>query len=504
MATAAAALFHHVRRSRQLTSLSLLSLPRVLTSHRDVPSHPPPSPLYTHPSLSRHPHLAFLGTRAFSTHFSGDSQSDAESLRVESEVDSELLRAIADASAGEDDAILPVRALISMLDAYHDVSGFPWWITIVSSTLALRIVLLFPLVFTLHKVKRIAEFYPKLPPPIPPPFSGKSYRRQFQFFQKKRKEVGCPSYVWPFVPIIVQLPCFFLWMFAIRKMSLDDHPGFSCGGALWFQNLTELSHGYSGFIFPILIASLHYINVQISFRKPVVEETRDIFDLLAKYYKWYLDFMTLPIAFIGFCIPQGSLLYWATNSSLTLVQHYALRHPVVLEKLGLQDNKSKKAATDEIGDSNKGILSPGNNPIDSPEKWHKFPIEEMPPDALVTLAVPYMHSNDKESAIPLLKLALDKDPEYLRALVLMGRILLLKQSNDEAIEYFERAISKLYQDGLPTNAEDLDFLILSSTWAGIACERQVKLLLQFVKPSKLMLHQSFGDIYGQKMDLICI
>jgi len=35
------------------------------------------------------------------------------------------------------------------------------------------------------------------------------------------------------------------------------------GGALWFQNLTELSHGYSGFIFPFLIAGLHYINVQV-------------------------------------------------------------------------------------------------------------------------------------------------------------------------------------------------------------------------------------------------
>ncbi|KAL1360534.1 hypothetical protein HN51_005927 [Arachis hypogaea] len=479
MATAAA-LFNNIRRSRQLTSLSLLSVPRVLTSQRHVPSHPPPPPLSTHPSLSRAPPFAFLGTRAFSTHFPGDSQRDADSLRVESEVDSELLRAIGDAAStgggGEDDRIFPVRTLISMLDAYHDVSGFPWWIIIVSSTLALRIVLLFPLVLTLHKVKRIAEFFPKLPPPIPPPFSGKSYRRQFQFFQKKRKEVGCPSYVWPLLPIITQLPCFFLWMISIRKMSLDGHPGFSCGGALWFQNLTELSHDYSGFIFPILIASLHYINVQISFRKPVVEEARDIFDLLAKYYKWYLDFLTLPIAFIGFCIPQGSQLYWATNSSLTLIQHYALRHPVVLAKLGLQDNKSQKAAIEEGGDSKatKEFLSPGNNPIDSPEKWHKFPIEEMSPEALVALAIPFMNSNDKESAIPLLKHALDKDPQYVRALVLMGRILLLKQSNDEANEYFERAISKLYHAGLPTDAEDLDLLILSSQWAGTACERQGK------------------------------
>ncbi|KAG4388841.1 hypothetical protein GLYMA_09G252466v4 [Glycine max] len=67
----------------------------------------------------------------------------------------------------------------------------------------------------------------------------------------------------------------------------------------------------------------------------------------------------------------------------------------------------------------------------------------MSPKELITLAVLFLNSDDKESAIPLLKLALDKDPEYVRALVLMGRVLLLKHVNDEAHEYFERAISKL-------------------------------------------------------------
>lgn len=397
---------------------------------------------------------------------------------------------IADTSGGgEDDAVFPVRAAISMLESFHDLSGFPWWLTIISSTLALRIVVLCPLILSLHKLKTIGEFFPKLPPPFPPPFSGKSYIRQFLFFQKKRKAIGCPSYVWPLVPFIVQVPCFFLWMISIRKMSLDGHPGFDCGGALWFQNLTELSHGYSGFIFPFLIAGLHYVTVQISFRKPLVAETRDIFDLLAKFYKQYLDFLTIPIAITGFCIPQGSQLYWVTNSSLTLIQQITLRHPAVLAKLGLLDN-SQKGASEQIAASKtapspglqdniptaatKETVSPEKNPLDSPEKWHRIPIEEMSPKELVTLAVPFLNSDDKESAIPLLKLALDKDPDYVRALVLMGRVLLLKHVNDEANEYFERAISKLSLAGHSADAEEVDLLILSSQWAGIACERQGK------------------------------
>ncbi|BAT83547.1 hypothetical protein VIGAN_04070900 [Vigna angularis var. angularis] len=481
MATAAV-LFSRLRQARLSSSLSLLYLPRVLSSQRPTPL--PASALPSSPTLA---FFDVFHSRAFSTRSSDERELGLNSFGVDSQVNSELLKAIADTSgSGEENAVFPVRVLISMFDSFHELSGFPWWLTIVSSTLALRIAILFPLVVTLHKLKTIGEFFPKLPPPFPPPFSGKSYIRQFLLFQKKRKASGCPSYVWPLVPFIVQVPCFFLWMISIRKMSLNGHPGFDCGGALWFQNLTELSHGYLGFIFPFLIAGLHYINVQISFGKPVVAEARNIFELLAKYYKRYLDFLTVPLAFVGFCIPQGSQLYWVTNSSFTLIQQITLRHPAVLAMLRLQDKNSQKVAIEKIGAS-KTAPSPGiqdNIPIEafsaeksslnSPEKWHRIPIEEMSPKELIALAVPFLSSNDKESAIPLLKLALDKDPEYVRALVLMGRILLLKHANEEAIEYFECAISKLSFAGYPTDAEELDLLILSSQWAGVACERQGK------------------------------
>lgn len=78
-------------------------------------------------------------------------------------------------------------------------------------------------------------------------------------------------------------------------MSLDHHPGFDTvlftlglllswlsivicerfimplsllfhclqGGALWFQNLTEIPNGLYGPLFPFLIAGLHYTNTQV-------------------------------------------------------------------------------------------------------------------------------------------------------------------------------------------------------------------------------------------------
>ncbi|CAK9156324.1 unnamed protein product [Ilex paraguariensis] len=89
-------------------------------------------------------------------------------------------------------------------------------------------------------------------------------------------------------------------------MSLDHHPGFDCGGTLWFQNLTEFPQGALGPIFPLLIAGLHFVNVQISFRRSSVGKDSGLFVLLAKYYKIYLDLMTVPILFITFYVPQIS------------------------------------------------------------------------------------------------------------------------------------------------------------------------------------------------------
>ena len=42
------------------------------------------------------------------------------------------------------------------------------------------------------------------------------------------------------------------------------------------------------------------------------------------------------------------------------------------------------------------------------------------------------------------RLALKKDPEYVRALLLLGQALLQKNLLDEAIEYLECAIAKVY------------------------------------------------------------
>ncbi|KAL8130650.1 hypothetical protein V2J09_019805 [Rumex salicifolius] len=369
----------------------------------------------------------------------------------------------------DEDYLPPIQVVVSLLDWIHDSTGLPWWITIASSTLMLRISLFPFLVVQLHKLKRIAECIPTLPLPLPPPLSGKSYIEQFSLFKRERKAVGCPSFLWFLAFISVQVPCFFLWMTSIRRMSLDHHPGFDSGGTLWFQNLTELAQGSPGLIFPTLIASLHLLNVQITLKSSNVGKDTGLLGLLAKLYRIYLRALTVPIFFTGFLIPHGSLVYWVSNSSLNVIQHLCLQNPNIREKLGLPPEQALSPAIEPESD-------PGSIASESMDSDRKVPVEDLSPKELVALSVLSLSRGNKDEAVPFLRLALDKDPEYVRALTIMGQTLLQKGQEVEAIEYLEHAISKTSSAGLPTEVEDIDLLIQASQWAGVACIRQGKLI----------------------------
>ncbi|KAJ8773145.1 hypothetical protein K2173_028322 [Erythroxylum novogranatense] len=375
---------------------------------------------------------------------------------------------------GSEDLILPIHAVMSLLDRYHEFSGFPWWIVIASSTLAMRVSLLPLLVLQLRKLKRVSELFPKLPTPFRPPLSGRSLIDQLLLFRKERRAIGCPSFLWLFAYVSVQIPCFLLWMASIRRMSLDQHPGFDSGGTLWFQNLTECPHGVLSPIFPLLIAGLHYLNIQLSFRKTSFTKSDSIFGLLAKYYKHYLDFLTLPIFVIGFYLPQGSLLYWVTNSSLSVLQLLLFNHPGFRGTLGLPDQGSPSAAAEAAAANPEEIDAPRTTFLDSSTKMRRVSVENLSPKELLILSVQLLSKGQQSRAIPLLQLALEKDPNYVRALTVLGQTLLQQGKVAEAAEYLESAISRLFLTGNQSDAEYIDLLMLASQWAGVACIRQGK------------------------------
>ncbi|CAH9083671.1 unnamed protein product [Cuscuta epithymum] len=361
-----------------------------------------------------------------------------------------------------EDMFLPIGGLISLLDGYHNITGFPWWIIIASGTLAMRLAIFPFIILLIHKIRTIGEILPKLPPPIPPNKLRRSFKDQLKFFMREKRTAGCPSFVW-FIAAIIQVPYFLLWLTTIRRMSLDCHDGFDSGGTLWFQNLTELPNGTLGLIFPLLVAGLYYTNIKVSFQN-VSSGTMSEF---AKFYKFYLEIMTLPTMFIAFYIPQGSLICWVTNSSLSLLQQIALSHPDVCKKLGLPGQDASALATERKGKSE--IME-----IYVPSDLREILSENPSPSEMVQLSSKFLAKDQKDVALPLLRLALNKDPEHIRAMAVLGQALLHYGYFTEAIEYLEHAISKLLRNGPPTGVEDVNLLILSSEWAGVAYARQGK------------------------------
>ncbi|KAL6988906.1 hypothetical protein U1Q18_014657 [Sarracenia purpurea var. burkii] len=124
--------------------------------------------------------------------------------------------------------------------------------------------------------------------------------------------------------------------------------------------------------------------------------------------------------------------------------HLSLNHPVIREKLGLPDKAAPvPTATHGVTDAPEEETQ-----VDLTRKQRKVPVHQLSPQELLA------------------------NPEYVRALVVMGQTLLQNGDLADATEYLERAITKLFLIGHPTKVEEVDLLILASQWAGVAYIRQ--------------------------------
>lgn len=237
-------------------------------------------------------------------------------------------------------------------------------------------------------------------------------------------------------------------------MCLNNHPGFDNGGTLWFHNLTEFPHGASGPVFPILVAGLHYLNVQISFQGSQIKNHPGIFGLLAKYYKIYLDILAIPLFLIAYVVPQGSLVYWTTNGLFSVAQQLSLRNNAVRKKLGLPDTRGHLGYRAEKSPTPNFILEGMEGNIS----------ESSSPEELLEQALQYFGTGRRDQAIPLIRTAIEKNPDLCTALIGMGQTLFSNRLFPEAAECFEHAIPKIQEHD--------PLLVLAHFGAGISHERQ--------------------------------
>ncbi|CAL5321949.1 unnamed protein product [Camellia sinensis] len=372
------------------------------------PKHILPLPPSTLHLLS--PHYNFLCFRFFSTRgseFGSSLRFASAGASAGGDGDgSEVAEVLVNASASAGDVniaelILSVRAVVSLLDYCHDFTGLPWytlscldnyivdagnmqWVIIASSTLVLRITLLPMLILQLEKLKKLAELFPK--------------------------SVGCASYLW------------FLAYFSVQGMIVLQ--GY---GRRWIFQEQVLDQ---------------CMCCPVSFWTSSESSKDCLFRAVLQVVFGNID-TTYNVHWV-LCTPGGSLVFWLTNSSLTLIQQLSLNHPNVHEKLGLPH----KAAPVLIANCEE-MDTPGEMQPDLLRKERKIRVHNLSAQELLVLSL--LAKGHKDRAIPLLRLALEKDPDYVRGLIVMGQTLLQSGQLAEATEYLERAISK---------------------WAGVAYIRQ--------------------------------
>ncbi|KAJ7547978.1 hypothetical protein O6H91_08G112000 [Diphasiastrum complanatum] len=316
----------------------------------------------------------------------------------------------------------PVDAVIAMLDAVHTTTGVPWWLTIAGSTMALR-ASLFPLtIIQLKKVSKFSNLWPKLPPPISKYGSGKTYLEQWNVFRQRCQEVEAPNPLWLIVVPLVHIPIFISWILAVRQMAIVHYPGFDMGGAFWFVDLTVPAQGTVGAIFPLLVAITYFTNIQISFTSSALKSGHMV--ALIKWYKWWLQFLTIPALYVGFSLPQGIFMYWLPNNLCSLAQTLVLQNPAVRKRLGITSEPIKLPvfAKSYVKDNK--------------------PLKELKYDELVVLAAEHVAKRQHGRAIELLNYALQKSPENVEAYIALGKLHLDQQEFGEAADYYNLAATK--------------------------------------------------------------
>lgn len=104
-----------------------------------------------------------------------------------------------------------------------------------------------------------------------------------------------------------------------------------------------------------------------------------------RYYKLYLEILSVPLFFVGYAIPQGSVVYWVTNSSLSIVQQLSLKHPTVLAKLGLLGQGTSSPGVEHSMEITESVIKY----VDSDLKEQTLSLQTLSPEELLSVSSGY-------------------------------------------------------------------------------------------------------------------
>ncbi len=303
--------------------------------------------------------------RNFSSSCSGDSQSaetkdfadfytNIDNFLEDSPFMSDAIATSSDVEPIGYWSLWPSDMAVKTISSVHELSGLPWWTTIIATTILVRIGLAYPAITAMQNTSRITKHKPELDAIMQRQKSGnmdpKDAQQEILAFYKRYDVNPFKA----FVPIILQMPVFVGMFLGLRKIG-DYYPDMSTGGAYWFSDLTAPDPS-------LLIPTPDVLNLSDVGILPAIAGAGFVATILAgsdgmennpmgPNIKRFLIGLGCITPFVASQFPAGLLVYWVTNNSWSLGQSLLFKVPGVKPFFGIE------AAPSNTSNASNKILS---------------------------------------------------------------------------------------------------------------------------------------------------
>lgn len=245
----------------------------------------------------------------------------------------------------------PVTFIQDGLLYFHDVTGMPWWATIITSTIIIRSSMTLPLSiyqnYVLAKVENISLELQDMVKELKreTAIAKKTYNltdKQTIILYKRSLKKQWQNLVvrdncHPLKASILiwfQIPVWVCMSFALRNLVYMVHGDaaamvtfleLSTGGIGWIPNLTQPDHSW---IIPVAfgLTNLSIIEIQ---RLSKLRQPSKLYNIFTNTFRIFTIVM-IPVAA---SVPSCMCLYWMTSSGLGLMQNLVLLSPSLRRKL---------------------------------------------------------------------------------------------------------------------------------------------------------------------------
>lgn len=153
-----------------------------------------------------------------------------------------------------------------LLEWTHLTTGLPWYLTIATVVVGIRLALFPIMIKVMGNNARLAHIQPRLMANIQKLKRAQSEKRMTEVaaLQMETKKLMTDNNCHPIKGLIlplVQMPLFITFFFALRGMSNAGLPDFATGGLAWFENLSIPDPYY---VLPVLSAGATLAVLQVS------------------------------------------------------------------------------------------------------------------------------------------------------------------------------------------------------------------------------------------------